>query len=231
MANEVIEMSEENAIVEQQAIQQTQTALSTVTVNNNIPSIWSSPEAFDFAQREAKLLAAAGITPKQYQGKVSDCFIAIDIANRLGISPITVTQESQIINGNFTWKGRACRAMIDGSGLYKKTRYVMTGTKGTDSWGCYFEAIYKDGDRIVGTEVTIGMAKAEKWYDKDGSKWKTMPELMLKYRAAAFFMRTECPSLAMGFMTAEEVEDIGEAEPKTADLLKAEIEEENKNNA
>jgi hypothetical protein len=52
------------------------------------------------------------------------------------------------------------------------------------------------------------MAKDEGWYGKNGSKWQTMPELMMKYRASAFFMRTECASLAMGFLTAEENEDI-----------------------
>jgi hypothetical protein len=52
------------------------------------------------------------------------------------------------------------------------------------------------------------MAKAEGWYGKNGSKWQTMPELMLQYRASAFFLRTQCASLAMGFLTAEENEDI-----------------------
>ena len=52
------------------------------------------------------------------------------------------------------------------------------------------------------------MAKKEAWYNKDGSKWQSMCDLMLKYRAAAFFMRTECASIAMGFLTKEEVEDV-----------------------
>jgi hypothetical protein len=53
------------------------------------------------------------------------------------------------------------------------------------------------------------MAKAEGWYNKAGSKWKTMPELMLMYRAAAFFARLYTPDLTMGFKTAEENLDIG----------------------
>ena len=68
------------------------------------------------------------------------------------------------------------------------------------------------------------MAKREDWYNKSGSKWQTMPELMLKYRASAFFMRTECASLAMGFLTVEENEDL-EPTPKNnlTGLLDAEI--------
>jgi hypothetical protein len=63
------------------------------------------------------------------------------------------------------------------------------------------------------------MAKDEGWLTKNGSKWRTMPELMLKYRAAAFFARTECPEALYGFQTSDEVEDVHgpapDAAPKT----------------
>jgi hypothetical protein len=52
------------------------------------------------------------------------------------------------------------------------------------------------------------MAKLEGWLDKPGSKWKTMPELMLKYRAAAFFGRLYAPEIMMGLYSADEVVDI-----------------------
>src|SRR5690606_5898335 len=56
--------------------------------------------------------------------------------------------------------------------------------------------------------VTIGLAKKEGWYTKNGSKWQTMPEQMLMYRAAAFFVRTYAPEIAMGLHTTEELQDI-----------------------
>ena len=37
--------------------------------------------------------------------------------------------------------------------------------------------------------ITIEMAIKEGWYTKSGSKWVTMPNLMLTYRAAAFWQR------------------------------------------
>ena len=52
------------------------------------------------------------------------------------------------------------------------------------------------------------MAKKEGWFDKPGSKWKTMPNQMLRYRAAAFWQRVYCPEISMGLMTSEEAEDI-----------------------
>ena len=171
-------------------------------------TMWNDKDLFEATQRMAKLLVASEIIPQSYRGKIADCVIAIDMANRMGVSPIIIMQNSQIVQGNFSWKGTACKAMIDGCGKYKNSRYVEVGERGTDSWGFYLEATEKKGDVVKGPVVDIAMAKAEGWYGKNGSKWRTMPELMLKYRAAAFFFRTECASLAMGFLTTEEQEDI-----------------------
>ena len=52
------------------------------------------------------------------------------------------------------------------------------------------------------------MVKAEGWDSKTGSKWKTMPEQMFKYRAAAFWQRAYAPEISMGLQTAEEAIDI-----------------------
>jgi hypothetical protein len=52
------------------------------------------------------------------------------------------------------------------------------------------------------------MARAEGWSTKAGSKWKTMPELMLRYRAAAMFGRLYVPDLLVGIQSQEEVVDI-----------------------
>lgn len=56
--------------------------------------------------------------------------------------------------------------------------------------------------------MTLRMAEMEQWK----GKWKSMPELMLKYRAAAFFIRTVAPEILFGLYTQEEAVDIAEAE-------------------
>ena len=50
------------------------------------------------------------------------------------------------------------------------------------------------------------MAKAEGW--TKNSKWRTMPQLMLNYRAASFFGRQHVADLLLGVQTEEEVVDI-----------------------
>ena len=71
------------------------------------------------------------------------------------------------------------------------------------------------GEEVKGTLVNIEMAKKEGWYGKAGSKWQTMPQQMLAYRAAAFFARVYCPSELMGFRVEGEVDDTGSKEQKS----------------
>lgn len=194
-------------------IQQTQTEETSLQVvepkmRNTEVTLWNDTDLFNKTYKMAQILASTDVVPQAYKGKVGDCIVAIDMANRMGLSPVAVMQNSQIVRGNFSWKGTACKGMIDSCGKYKSTRYVEVGERGKDTWGFYLEATDKEGNIIKGVTVDIAMAKAEGWYNKDGSKWRTMSELMLKYRASAFFMRTECASLAMGFLTVEENEDL-----------------------
>ena len=194
--------------MDEQNKEQTTLVVKEPTQNPNAVTMWNDAKLYNQSLAMAQTLSKSEIIPQSYKGKPADCLIAIDIANRLGLSPAIVMQNSQCVRGTFTWKGSACKAMIDGCGRYQKTRYVYVGEEGKDSYGCYLEAIDNDGDIIKGVPVTIAMAKKEGWYNKDGSKWQTMSDLMLKYRAAAFFMRTECASIAMGFLTKEEIEDV-----------------------
>lgn len=52
------------------------------------------------------------------------------------------------------------------------------------------------------------MAKKEGWVSKTGSKWLTMPELMIRYRAAAFWGRLYASDMLLGMYSQEEVVDI-----------------------
>lgn len=184
-----------------------------------VATMWNNTKMFNLSYKLAGFLSQSDIIPQAYQGqtKVGNCLLAIDIANRMGISPIAVMQNSQVVRGKFSWSGSACKSMIDGCGRFRKTRYVEVGERDKDSWGFYLEAETKSGEIIKGVTVTVGMARSEGWYAQN-PKWKNLTELMLKYRCAAFFMRTECASLAMGFLTAEENEDLAYADKTTSNL-------------
>lgn len=82
---------------------------------------------------------------------------------------------------------------------------------------CLAYAIDRDGRRVEGVPISMAMAKVEGWYDKSGSKWQTMPELMLRYRAATFFKNVHCPEITMGFKTSDEIIDIEDPEIEIID--------------
>ena len=61
----------------------------------------------------------------------------------------------------------------------------------------------------------MAMAKKEGWATKTGSKWATMPDLMIRYRAAAFWGRLYASDLLLGLQTQEEAIDIQQVTVKT----------------
>ena len=171
--------------------------------------VFSTIENFKEIYDIGKMFASSSLVPQAYQKQPMDCTIAVDMANRMGISPMMVMQNLYIVRGKPSWSGQACTALIEGSGKFKNLRHVYTGERDTDTWGCYVEAVrIENGEVVRGVEVTIAMAKAEDWVNKAGSKWKTMPELMLAYRASAFFARVHIPNALMGVSVEGEAQDI-----------------------
>lgn len=169
---------------------------------------------FSRAYKLAQVISTADIIPDNYKNKAADCAIAIDMADRMGVSPMMVMQNLYVVKGKPSWSGQACKALIEGCGKFKpgSVRPVYIGEKGTDERGCYLSAVWEDtGDKVEGPEVTLKMARAEGWLGKN-PKWTNMPELMLAYRASAFFARVYCPEVLMGVHVEGENEDIRPAE-------------------
>lgn len=180
-----------------------------VTADVSTQNLLQNTKALAMINRLADRYANSSMVPDTYRGKPDNCFVALELASRMDVSPVLVMQSLYIVQGKPSWAGQACKALIDGSGKFTDSEYVMVGDPADDTWGCYLRATNtKTGKTVRGTTITIKMAKDEGWYGKTGSKWKTMPEQMLKYRAAAFFARTECPEALMGFQTAEETMDV-----------------------
>ena len=177
-------------------------------------------ESFRECYNLAKVFAKSSLVPQQYQGKTEDCAIAVDMAERMGVTPLMVMQNLYVVKGKPSWSGQACMSFIKAK--YGDAEPVYTGQRGTDTRGCFVRVTKPDGEVIEGAEVTIGMAKAEGWYSKkdkygkETSKWQTMPELMLAYRAAAFFARVYCPEILMGVQVEGEVEDSERSQPQKA---------------
>ena len=173
-------------------------------------SAFSSENAFVSVQRMAKALASSTLVPDVYRGEANlgNCIIALELSQRIGASVMAVMQSMVPIHGKPTWSASFLIATVNSCGRFSPMRFRWVGKEGSDEWGCRAFAVERESNlELVGALVTIAMAKVEGWYGKSGSKWKTMPEQMLQYRAGAFWCRTYAPEIALGMHTSEEVQD------------------------
>lgn len=165
---------------------------------------FNSHNSWELAQRIGKAFAASTLVPEAYRNNIANCIVALEMANRMGASPLMVMQNLYIVHGNPGWSSKFLVACFNQSGRYSAMRYKWNDAR----TACRAYAIEKaTGETLTGPEVTVDMAKAEGWSTKSGSKWKTMPELMLMYRAAAFMIRTYAPEISMGLRTDDELVD------------------------
>ena len=180
--------------------------------------IFGTSDNFIMAMQMAKALAESTIVPQTYQKNPSNCLIAIEQAQRMHISPLMVMQNLYPIQGRPSWSSKFLIASINASGKFDmELQYDETKDKDGKPYSCVAWTM-KNGRRVEGMEVSMQMAKDEGWLGKNGSKWKTMPQLMLRYRAASFFSSLNCPELTMGIYTKEEIEDGNFKEYPMADL-------------
>lgn len=104
-------------------------------------------------------------------------------------------------------KSRPVAKVFDGSNIDDIECIAWTTEKGST-------------DVIESSPITIKLAIQEGWYQKNGSKWKTMTQQMLRYRAASFWSNVNCPEVSMGMATEEEVID-------TVDIAYEDVSEKN----
>ena len=185
----------------------------TTEITTNETAETFSLQSFEHAQRVAKALSSSTMIPKDYQNNIPNTLVALEMAHRIGASPLMVMQNLHIIHGRPSWSSSFIIAALNSSGRFTALKYKTTPTT------CQAYATERStGELLEGPLITIEMATVEGWTTKQGSKWKTMPQLMLMYRAAAFFGRLYAPEIMMGMHAVEEISDVQEAPEAVAKL-------------
>lgn len=235
-------------------------------------------ESFEFSQRVANMLSNSTLVPEDYRaikkvkvGKdnygnmqfrdepnpngLSNCIVALNMANRMGADPLMIMQNLYLIEGRPSWSSQFIMASINNCGRFSSLRFevenlgeveveyqetvwnsgrknVVTKTLKVENSTCVAWAIESGTEipsfsledlkehggvykcckfygipLVESSKISVEMAVKEGWYMKNGSKWKTMPEQMLRYRAASFFGRVYAPELLMGLRSVEEEQD------------------------
>ena len=198
------------------------------TINNNtLPpvkelttfDIFTNPQVYQMCE----VLARSNYVPDEFKGKPEDVMAALNIALTHHMDTFTVMQNLQMVKGHARWKSDYTIGAINASGLYSsRLSFDMKYNDKGEVISCQAWAIdARTGEKRTGSPITWDMVTGEGW-DRDKpmktggvqiSKWKTMREQMFKYRAAAFFVRTNCPEVLMGYYTADEGEDIPDNKP------------------
>lgn len=234
---------------------------------------FASMESFEFLQRAAKAFINSTMVPTAYQATVekgygqnktiepnpaamSNCIVALDMAQRMNAAPLMIMQNLHIIEGRPSWSSPFIIAMINQCGRFSPLQFQLDWLGEIEATHTTFEWVNKQKQERVQTvrlrnarcvawavergtkipqfpleelrqhgsvygcmkhygipliesaPVTMEMAVNEGWYTKNGSKWKTMPDQMLRYRCAAFFGRIYTPELLMGLPTEDEIRDV-----------------------
>ena len=177
---------------------------------------WTDAKSIKALSAIASKLCTSNFVPQAYRNNWVDCLIAMELASRTNFPLMTVMQNLYVIQGKPSWSGQFCTAVVNASGRFSPLEFVQLMNEDGSLKGYYAQATrLSNGKLCVGSPVDWDMVKNEGWFSKSGSKWKTMPDLMFHYRAAAFFVREHCPDLLCGLQTAEEVQDVkGYEQPK-----------------
>ena len=166
---------------------------------------------FELEQRKAKAFVATDFFPTHLRkgnetANIGTAIIVLDLAQRMNIGALEVAQSIYIIHGKPSFETKFLVARLNSSGLLKGRLQTIVSPDGNSA---HCEAIdAQTGQLLKGTTITMEMARREGWLNKNGSKWQTMPELMMKYRAQSFFINEFFPEVKYGLKTSDEAEDI-----------------------
>jgi hypothetical protein len=169
-------------------------------MSNNALAIYD-----DFARIHeiAKSLASSDLVPTHFQRKPANVLIALEFAHRNNISPFQAMQSIFVVHGRPGLSAAFAIALARKAGVWKKLQYKVEGSG--DSLVVTAIATLPDDDKIE-SSVSMEMAKKAGW--TKNAIYASLPEQMLKYRAATFLIRANFPEVLFGMSTVDEIEDV-----------------------
>lgn len=169
------------------------------------------------AIEQAKILSDSALIPKSFQGRPGDVLVALGIAKRLDLSAFEVLNALTIINGRPTFAAQFVIALANTRGPFAtRIQFKSEGTAEALSITAF--AKMHDGT-VASATTTMEMARREGW--TKNPKYFSMPEHMLRYRAATYLVRQFCPEILLGLSTKEEIEDVHLAKDESKKAIEA----------
>lgn len=177
-----------------------------------------NPIRFDQIARLADVFSGSQMVPDHFKNNKANCFIALQMAFRSNIDPMVALQNLYMVQGKPGMSAQLAIALANRSGLLKgPIRFTVSGAG--DNMSVTASATTRDGYEIS-AEASMEMARAENWVKNP--KYRSMPKVMLTYRAATFLVRQYMPEVLLGMQAHEELEDVqaASAEPTQDERMK-----------
>jgi len=165
----------------------------------------------NFAQTKeiAQALSSSDLVPDHFKKKPANVLIALEFAHRNDISPFAAMQSLFVIHGRVGLTASMAISLARKHNVWKSLTYKVEGEGNTLA----VTAIAKLHDDSEATStVTMRMANDAGW--SKNAIYKSIPEQMLKYRAAVFLIRSHFPEVLFGMQTVEELRDVDAAQAK-----------------
>jgi hypothetical protein len=191
-----------------------------------LPALTSEGERFALRQRQARMFAMSPLVPDHLrkgtaEQAIANCWIALTLAEAMGEVPLIVMQNIHVVNGKAGFASQYMIARANSSGIFKGRIDWRIDRTDPANLSVTAYAILKETGQEVSVTCDMKLAKAEGW--TKNAKYQSMPEIMLRYRSAAFLVRFYAPDVMLGYQTAEEVEDVVAATVPTAPPLTAKM--------
>lgn len=161
--------------------------------------------ALDHLYRVGKAFSMSGMVPAHFQGKPEACLVALMYAEQLCEHPMLIFQELSVINGRPSTSARFAIARANKSGILQGP--ITWKSKGTgDSLEVTASAVLAGTGEVITTTVSMKEAQADGW--TRNSKYKSIPEQMLRWRAATRLINLYLPEVLFGLGVKDEVENV-----------------------
>lgn len=155
--------------------------------------------------RLAEVMAGSQLIPPHLRGKVDDVFVALAMADQMGENPVVVMQNIYVVSGRAGWSASYMIARANTSGVFCDRIDWRVSGKG-DSLSVTASATLAASGQVVSMTADMSMAAAEGW--TKNAKYKSMPEVMLRYRSATLLIRMYAGDVMLGMHTADELETL-----------------------
>lgn len=166
-----------------------------------------------------KAITTSNLIPKHYQNNPSAIMVAVYRAQDFNVSPFTFMENTYMLNGKLGMTTSFMIALLNNSNkIVGNIEFENHGTKGTMNFGVTARVVNKQHQTL---QVHVDMVKAHADNWTRNAKYKSMPDLMLRYRSASELIRTYFPEILQGFYSIEELEtfDVNASNIKTNALL------------